>query len=84
MYVHIGKDIVINSENIVAILDIESLQKNKNLQEVLQKLKISGKIIEITDKSRKSLIIINKDKENKVYLSNISSTTIGKRASNKK
>ena len=84
MYVHIGKDIVINSENIVAILDIESLQKNKNLQDVLQKLKISGKIIDITDKSRKSLIIINKDKENKVYLSNISSTTIGKRASNKK
>ena len=84
MYVHIGKDIVINSENIVAILDIESLQKNKNLQDVLQKLKISGKIIDITDKSRKSLIIINKDKENKAYLSNISSTTIGKRASNKK
>ena len=29
MYVHIGKDVVINSDNIISILDIESLEKNK-------------------------------------------------------
>ena len=82
MYVHIGKDIIINSENIVAILDISSLRKNKNnLEEVLQKLKISDKIIDVSDENKKSLIIL---KDNSAYITNISSVTIAKRASNKK
>ena len=29
MYVHIGKDMVINPNNIIAILDIESLEKKE-------------------------------------------------------
>lgn len=29
MYVHIGKDVIIKSDNIIAILDIESLEKKK-------------------------------------------------------
>ncbi len=82
MYVHIGKDIVINSENIIAILDISSIRKNKNnLEEVLQKLKISDNIIDVSDENKKSLIILN---NNSAYITNISSVTIAKRASNKK
>ena len=82
MYVHIGKDVVINSENIIAILDISSLGKNKNnLEEVLQKFKISDNIIDVSDENKKSLIILN---NNSAYITNISSVTIAKRASNKK
>lgn len=80
MYVHIGKDIVINSNNIISILDIESLEKKKKLEEVLQNLKISGNIIDVSDENRKSLIIL--EKKNKIigYITNISSSTIAKRA----
>ena len=82
MYVHIGKAVVINSENIIAILDISSLEKNKNnLQEILQKIKISDNIIDVSDENKKSLIILN---NNSAYITNISSVTIAKRASDKK
>ena len=80
MYVHIGKDTVINSENIIVVLDIESLEKNKNLKEVLQNLKISDNIIDVSDGNRKSLVIISKDNKNIGYVTNISTTTLGKRA----
>ena len=80
MYVHIGKDIVINSNNIITILDIESLEKKKNLEEVLQNLKISDKIIDVSDNNKKSLIITKKKNQNIAYITNISSNTIGKRA----
>ena len=60
MYVHIGKDMVINSDNIIAILDIESLEKKKKLEEVLQNLKISDKIIDVSEGNKKSLIILKK------------------------
>ncbi len=79
MYVHIGKDIVINSNNIITILDIESLEKKKNLEEVLQNLKISDKIIDVSEGNKKSLIIIKKDEENIGYITNISSITLTKR-----
>ena len=57
MYVHLGKDAVIKTEDIIIILDIESLEKKKKLEEVLQNLKISDKIIDVSEGNRKSLII---------------------------
>ena len=81
MYVHIGKDIVINSEKIISILDIESLEKKKNLEEVLQNLKISDNIIDVSEGNKKSLIILEKNDKIFGYITNISSNTIAKRAS---
>ena len=80
MYVHIGKDVVINSNDIIAILDIESLEKKKNLEEVLQNLKISDNIIDVSEKNKKSLIVLEKNNKVLGYITNISSNTIAKRA----
>lgn len=79
MYVHIGKDVVINSDDIIAILDIESLEKKKNLEEVLQNLKISDNIIDVSEKNKKSLIVLEKNNKVLGYITNISSNTIAKR-----
>ncbi len=81
MYVHIGKDVVINSNNIISILDIESLEKNKKLENVLQNLKISDNIIDVSDNNKKSLIILEKNNKIIGYITNISSSTLAKRAS---
>ena len=81
MYVHIGKDVVINSDNIISILDIESLEKNKKLENVLQNLKISDNIIDVSDNNKKSLIILEKNNKIIGYITNISSSTLAKRAS---
>ena len=81
MYVHIGKDVVINSDNIISILDIESLEKNKKLENVLQNLKISDNIIDVSEKNKKSLIILEKNNKIIGYITNISSSTLAKRAS---
>ena len=80
MYVHIGKDVIINTNDIIAILDIESIEKKKNLEEILQNLKISDKIIDVSDENKKSLIIIQKNNETFGYITNISTTTLAKRA----
>ena len=80
MYVHLGKDAVIKTEDIIIILDIESLVKKKKLEEVLQNLKISDKIIDVSEGNRKSLIIGKRNGESLGYITNISSTTIAKRA----
>ena len=81
MYVHIGKDIIIKSENIIAIFDIESLEKKNSLKNICQNLEISDNIIDVSENNRKSLIIVNKNDTTKGYISNISSITLGKRTS---
>ncbi len=80
MYVHIGKDMVINSDEIIAIFNIEALEKKKKLEEVCKELKISDKIIDVSDNNRKTLIICGKESYiKKGYITNISSATIAKR-----
>ncbi len=81
MYVHIGKDVIIKSENIVAIFDILSLEKKNSLENICKNLKISDKIIDVSENNQKSLILVNKNNKTKGYISNISSTTLGKRTS---
>lgn len=80
MYVHIGNDVNLQDKNIIAILNIGRGNSEKNLKSVLQYLKISDKIIDVSDENKKSLIILEKNKKVKGYITNISSTTIGKRA----
>lgn len=81
MYVHIGKDIIIESKNIIAIFDTQTLQKKNSLENICKNLKISDKIVDVSDNNPKSLIITNKSNKTKGYISNISSTTLGKRTS---
>ena len=81
MYIHIGKDVIINSENIIAIFDIKSLEKKNCLENIYKNLRISDNIIDISENNKKSLIIISKDNQTKGYISNISSVTLGKRTS---
>lgn len=81
MYVHIGKDVIINSNHIIAILDIKSLEKKKSLENICKDLKISDNIIDVSEGNQKTLIITQKEQKYKGYISNISSTTLGKRTS---
>ena len=83
MYVHIGKDTVINSDHILAIFDVKTLEKKNSLENICKNLKISDKIVDVSEENKKSFILIEKSKETRGYISNISSITIKKRMSNK-
>lgn len=81
MYVHIGNDTVINSEEIIAILDIKSLEKKDSLENVCKNLKISDNIIDVSEGNKRTLIVMQGKNKNRGYISNISSITLGKRTS---
>ena len=79
MYLHIGKGLVLNSDDIIAILSIDYIKNTKEYKKFYQKLFEEEKIINIADGNEKSLILVNKNNEIKAYISNINSNTIGKR-----
>ncbi len=79
MYVHIGKDDVIEEKNIISILDLEKMLENKKIEDILKELKIENNIVNKKNGNEKSLILVKKQEKIEAYFSNISSTTLAKR-----
>lgn len=81
MYLHIGNDILIKKENIIAIFNLEKINLNKEFEEFLESITIENKN-DIEKEKKKSIIIIEENKKVKGYYSNISSVTLQKREEN--
>ena len=79
MFLHIGKDVVLQSKNIIGIFDIESLEKSNISKTFLEDLKNKNLIYNVSDGVNKSLVISKDNDKIKGYISNISSTTLNKR-----
>lgn len=77
MYLHLGGDVMINKDKVVAIIDLETINKGQINESFLDNIKKNERINYISDLGKeKTLIITNKD----YYLSPISSTTLYKRS----
>lgn len=72
MYLHIGDDILVHTDEIVAILDKKLLESSPILEEFLQQ----KEEIHLAKKSVKSIVVTNKH----VYYSPLASVTLKKRA----
>ena len=79
MYLHIGKGLVLNSNDIIAILNIDYIKNTKDYKKFYQKLLEENNIVNISNGNEKTLILVNKKDCVKAYISNINSNTIGKR-----
>ena len=80
MFLHIGKDKVIEKKDLICILDIESLKINDKINNIIEKLEQEKNIIDISENNRKTLVLVKENNILKGYISNISSTTLGKRS----
>ena len=80
MYLHIGKDYILNNKDVIGIFDINTLKKSNSYDYILENL--SEKVTDISGGKPKSLILINKNNKNIGYISNILSSTIGNRINN--
>ena len=79
MYINIGGDVIIDAKEIVGVFDIDKTTVYKVNRNYLSKTEKSGKIINITDKIPKSFVVCEKNSENIVYISPLTTTTLQKR-----
>ena len=79
MYLHIGSGLVLNSDDIIAIFNINYIKKTKEYDKLYNKFLEEKRIIDISKGKEKSFILVNKDNDIKAYISNINANTIGKR-----
>lgn len=79
MYLHIGKDVIIKNDTIIGIFDLEYIKNTQEYKKMYDELKEKGLIINIADDSKKTFILVEENGIRKGYITNISSSTIGKR-----
>ena len=80
MYLHLGMDKVITFDEIIGIFDLDTTTVSKSTRNYLTKAEKAGIVENICYDLPKSFIVCrNKDGEDKVYISQISSTTLLKR-----
>ena len=80
MYLHLGQEKVIKTENIVGIFDLDTTTVSKQTRNFLNKAEKEGQVEVISSELPKSFILCTEEKEQKIYLSQISPTTLLKRS----
>ena len=82
MFLHIGNDVYLPEKDIIAIMNLDTASVSKNTQIYLKKNELKNKVETICDDIPKTFVVTKKNKKDKIYLTNISSATLIKRAEN--
>ena len=80
MFLHLGQDTVVSFDEIIGIFDMDNTTVSKNTRKFLNLAERRGEVVNVSYELPKSFIICNRKKENKVYISQISSSTLQKRS----
>ena len=81
MFLHIGGDIEINKNYIVAIFDLDNTSTSKITKEYFKKATLKNRVINVSEEDLPRSFIVTFEKgEEKVYISPISSQTLFKRS----
>lgn len=79
MYLHIGKDFVINNKNIIGIFNIDYIKNTREFKSLYENLDNQGNIQKISENQNKTFILVEENKKIKGYVTNIGTNTIMKR-----
>lgn len=80
MYLHIGQDTVVRLRDIVGIFDIDTASISPITREYLRNAQESGRVVNVTGELPKSFVVCLEPEGTRVYISQISSTTLLKRS----
>ena len=82
MYLHLGENTVVRTDNIIGIFDMDTSTISKWTKDYLSNATKNKRVINVSMELQKSFVVCNENNEIKVYVSQISSQTLMKRKSN--
>ncbi|MBQ2391000.1 MAG: DUF370 domain-containing protein [Clostridia bacterium] len=80
MYLYLGGDVVVKNEDIIGVFDIDTTTVSKASRNYLNNSEKSGRLTYVSYELPKSFVVCSKDNKETVYISQISSATLEKRA----
>ena len=79
MYLHLGNDVAVRTDEIIGIFDFDYCSIDKRARLFLSKAQKNGEIIDVTYELPKSFVVTADKKNRKVYVTNVSTSTLAKR-----
>lgn len=82
MYIHLGNETIIKTEDVIGIFDLDSTTISKHTRNYLTAAEKKGEVITVSYELPKSFVLCAKPKSptKQIYISQISSATLEKRA----
>ncbi len=79
MYLHLGRDTVVNTKDIISVLDLESTSVSKISKEFLKIVEEEGFVRNVSDEIPRSVVICEEMGQSVVYITNISTKALAGR-----
>ena len=80
MYLHLGQDALVKTSDVIGIFDLDNTTVSKNTRDFLGLAEKKGRVSSVTADLPKTFVVCGRGKgESRVYLSQISSSTLRKR-----
>lgn len=80
MYLHLGQDVVVRTEEIVGIFDMDNATVSRASKRYLAMAEKAGRVVNVTSELPKTFVVCSgRDGKVTVYISQISSATLRKR-----
>ena len=83
MFLHIGNSFTVRTKDIIGIFDFDRASEGKSTNLFLKRAEESGNLINTWEDFPKSFVVVNDRGEIKVFVSDISSTSLEGRILNK-
>jgi hypothetical protein len=80
MYLHLGKQVAVPFKNVIGIFDLDNSSVSKHTRRYLEEAQKNGRVVNVSEELPRSFIICNEEGKTLVYISQISSQTLLKRA----
>ena len=80
MYLHLGKNTVVTQKSVICICDLDNTTSSFITRDYLTRAEKSGRVINVSDELPKSFVVCQEDGGQRVYLSQMASSTLLKRA----
>ena len=82
MYLHLGADTVVKTDSILAVCDLDNTSSSHITRDYLRAAETAGRVVNVAEDLPKSFVVCRESGGTRVYLSQLNTATLLKRAEN--
>lgn len=79
MYLHLGNDVVVQTQHIIAMFDLDACTVSKKTRDFLANAQKQGQVVNVSYELPKSFVVCRENGKTIVYISQLSTKTLNKR-----
>lgn len=83
MYLHLGQDTIVNERDVVGVFDMDNSTVSRHTRDFLARAQREGRVVNVSMELPKSFVVCRENGRETVYISQISTATLLRRASSR-